>query len=562
MFRTARTTRLRGMLVLALAVGGDLSQAWEVRAAEPLPVRLNSVGYRPAARKHASVLSGAGQEFFVVDAASGQRVLSGKLAEGRRNQDTEETLTVADFSALDEPGGYRLEVPGIGSSPTFRVAEDIYTEPFRLAMRGMYLWRCGVAVSGEHAGDTFHHAACHLDDAYLDRVGGGHERRHAVGGWHDAGDHNKYVVNACVSVGCLLRAWEDFQPRIERAELGLPEAGGRLPEFLAEIKWELDWLLAMQADDGSVYHKVSTANYGGMVLPEQERDDRFLGAWGSSATASFTAALAQASRHYRPYDAAFADRCLAAARQSREFLVAHPEYHAAPQEGFATGGYESDDWDDRAWAEAELWEATGDAAILAAFEHRLRAVSTPAAFDIDWDWGNVKNLALHTYLASERDGRDPALVASLRASLLAAADTIVATAGAHGYSRPLGASYYWGCNGSVVRQSLVLDAAARIAGEEKYRAVQLDALNHVLGRNVYGRSFVTGLGYAPPTFPHDRRSAGDAVAAPWPGYLVGGAHPRAADWRDDQDDYRTNEIAINWNAALLCALAAQLPAEP
>jgi endoglucanase len=84
----------------------------------------------------------------------------------------------------------------------------------------------------------------------------------------------------------------------------------------------------------------------------------------------------------------------------------------------------------------------------------------------------------------------------------------------------------------------------------------LDAINHLLGRNPYGRSYVTGLGHRPPLFPHDRRSAGDNVVAPWPGYLVGGPWPGAGNWRDDQNDYRTNEIAINWNGALIYALAA------
>ena len=63
-------------------------------------------------------------------------------------------------------------------------------------------------------------------------------------------------------------------------------------------------------------------------------------------------------------------------------------------------------------------------------------------------------------------------------------------------------------------------------------------------------------------FPHDRRSGADDVDQPWPGYVVGGPHPRAVDWRDEQDDYRTNEIAINWNAALIYALAACLEESP
>lgn len=83
-----------------------------------------------------------------------------------------------------------------------------------------------------------------------------------------------------------------------------------------------------------------------------------------------------------------------------------------------------------------------------------------------------------------------------------------------------------------------------------------DAINHLFGRNPFGRSYVTGLGRRPPMFPHDRRSGGDDVAAPWPGYLVGGPWPNATDWHDIQEDYRTNETAINWNGALIYALAA------
>ena len=60
----------------------------------------------------------------------------------------------------------------------------------------------------------------------------------------------------------------------------------------------------------------------------------------------------------------------------------------------------------------------------------------------------------------------------------------------------------------------------------------------------------------PPLHPHDRRVGNDKDASPWPGYLVGGAWPTATDWHDVMEDYRTNEIAINWNGALIYALAA------
>ena len=85
-------------------------------------------------------------------------------------------------------------------------------------MLGFYLWRCGTAVSATYHGKTFAHDACHTNDAWLDFVGGGHTHKDRTGGWHDAGDYNKYTVNAGLTVGTLLRAWEDFGPQIRQVE--------------------------------------------------------------------------------------------------------------------------------------------------------------------------------------------------------------------------------------------------------------------------------------------------------------------------------------------------------
>jgi endoglucanase len=413
-----------------------------------------------------------------------------------------------------------------------------------------------MAVSGVHNGSTFEHAACHTNDAWLDVVAGMHTRSNSLGGWHDAGDYNKYVVNAGVTVGCMFRAWEEFGPAISKVPLHLPETGGALPEFLAELKWELDWLLTMQFEDGSVSHKVSTKKFGGFILPEKEVEDRFFTPWSSAATADFVAMMAQAARCFRPYDTAYADRCLRLARKSYGFLAAHGEDHPANLAGFSTGAYGTRDGDDRLWAAAEMWETTGEADALRDLETRIG--TNEARLDRNWDWGNVNNLGMLTYLFSKRNGRNEDLLKKARTNAVAVADELVTARNAHGYGRPLGTMYYWGCNGTVARQVLNLVAANRITPKPAYRETALDALNHLFGRNCFGRSFVTGVGANPPMHPHDRRSGGDNVVEPWPGYLVGGPNPKAENWNDVQGDYRTNEIAINWNGALIYALAAFL----
>jgi endoglucanase len=94
-----------------------------------------------------------------------------------------------------------------------------------------------------------------------------------------------------------------------------------------------------------------------------------------------------------------------------------------------------------------------------------------------------------------------------------------------------------------------------IRPKEEYIATSLNALNHFFGRNFYGRSFITGVGFNPPMYPHDRRSDGDLAVNPWPGDLMGDVRHGATEWIDIEPSYETNEIAINWNAALIYAMA-------
>jgi endoglucanase len=166
-----------------------------------------------------------------------------------------------------------------------------------------------------------------------------------------------------------------------------------------------------------------------------------------------------------------------------------------------------------------------------------------------------------TYLFSKRAGRDPQLVDEIAKSLITTADAIVRARNNHGYGRPLGKVYYWGCNGGVANTAVVLQSAHQLSPKREYVETSLDAMGHLFGRNYYGRSFVTGLGASPPVNPHDRRSMDQPGARVWPGYLVGGGWPKATDWKDEAPLYNVNEIAINWNAALLYALAGALPRE-
>ena len=427
---------------------------------------------------------------------------------------------------------------------------------FATATRAFYLWRCGMAVEADYDGQHYATEACHLEDGCCDYVGLPGETRDGTGGWHDAGDYGKYTVNAGITLGVLFNAWLHFGEQIAAVPLDLPVTAPGYPEFLEEMKWETDFLLKMPYPDGSgrVSHKLTRKAFSPFIMPQDDHEPRYFTIWSSAATADFVAVMAMASRVFRPYDEAYADRLLAAARLSWQCLQEHPEEVPFEQGEFSTGAYTTTDPDDRLWAAVEMWETTGETAFLADAEQRIAALDNPVLQD--WDWQEVANLGVYTYVLSAREGRDEALVAKVRSAVIADADDLVQRSASDPWGRAMEA-YYWGCNGTLCRQALNIHVAELLKPADSYGETIHRLRDHVLGHNGYGRSFVTGLGENPPMHPHDRRSGADNIDAPWPGYLVGGGH-NATDWVDEQEDYSRNEIAINWQAGLVYLFAACL----
>jgi endoglucanase len=515
----------------------------------PTEIRLNSVGFLPERAKRATSPKSA--DTFRVVNESGTVVFTGTGSSPKQAEDGT-TLHELDFSAFDQPGRYYVEAPGVGRSPAFTIASDVYREPLAVTMLSFYGQRCGTPVQFRYQDDVFSHGECHTEDAFLDFVMGSGANKPSPYGWHDAGDYGKYTINGAFAAGLLLKAWEHFRPGLEGFELEMPERGGAMPDLLDEVKFELEWLLTTQFENGAVSHKVTARQFETEIAPEQDRQRRYFAPFGSAAAASFAAVMAQAARVYTEFDAAFANRCRDAALAAYAYLNANPNDLKPDLSSFKTGGYGTGDRDDRAWAAAEVWETTGDPAALADVEARVKGLG----LRVDWDWSDLGNLAAFTYALSQRTGRDPNVVDSLSRSVVSTADSIVQLTNQHPYGRGVGTKYYWGINGTVVRTAMNLAVAQRLEPKDAYLDAIVAQIDHVLGRNGYGRSFVTGLGHLPPVNPHHRPSAADGVIAPWPGQLVGGAHPKPDAWVDEYTSYQTNEVAINWSAALAYALAA------
>ena len=514
---------------------------------------LNSLGYLPKEEKIITVSPDV-HSFKLVEANTGNIVFEGNTSDTVSQADVGMTVRRADVSSVTTPGEYYLQANDSLKSPQFLIAPDVYNFAFKTTIRAFYLWRCGTAVEGNYNGIHFSHDACHIQDGGLDSIGYANQQKDGTGGWHDAGDYGKYVVNAGITIGLLFMAWDQFGDKIKNISLDLPETAPGYPGYLEELKWETDWLLKMVYPDGSgkVSHKLTRTNFSGFIKPEDDLEKRYFTGWSSAATADFVGIMAQAARYFKPYDAEYAQKCLDAAWLSYSFLKDNPAFHSSPWQGFRTGAYYTNDEDDRLWAAAEMWETTGDTACLSDFETRFRAIGVKV--EENWDWGNIQNMGTFTYILSRRKGKDPEVLDEAKKQVIEVADRIVEKAKKDIFNRPLGNKYYWGCNGTVARQVLNLQVANQVSPNVKYVNTALDAVHNLFGCNQYGRSFVTGLGFNPPMNPHDRRSGSDDIIEPWPGYIVGGG-TKPTDWLDEERSFSTNEIAINWQAALVYALA-------
>ena len=552
-------------------------------------ILLNQLGYLPTHAKIATILSAnlppQATTFRVL--SEGHSVLEGRLSTPTHDAASGDATTLADFSTLTAPGTYRLEVASTLSDP-FTLGPTVYANALRLTTRAFYGQRCGCAVD---LGNGYKHPACHLDGAF-DPTSGRSGSVPNAGGWHDAGDYGRYIVNSGISTATLLWAWELYPDALHPLTLDIPETGHTLPDFLAEIKWNLHWMLSLQDPaDGGVWHKQTSLHFCAFILPQDDHLPSQIIGTGSApykstcASADLAAVMAIAARCYQPFDAAFAARCLAAARSAWTWARQHPNVPFTNPPTVSTGNYGDPHCSDELlWASAELFRTTREPQYESALLDSLKPLLPNLKITVP-SWNNVASLGLWTYaLATNTPGAPSSatvpsspkvgshnLSSHIQQATQTAAAELIARTHTSSYGTTLSlADFHWGSNANAGNQSLLLLVAHRFQPNEATRNAALSNLHYLLGRNCFGVSWVTQLGHRPFQHPHHRPSAADNIPAPWPGLLSGGPNAHGGDavadalpkappmrmWLDDQRAYSLNEIAINWNAPLVFLLAA------
>src|SRR5436190_10277871 len=126
-------------------------------------IRLNQLGFYPRAPKIA-VISGEAKGSFTISTTD----LATEIfrAELKSVQTDKGTVTVADFSALAEPGEYVLVVPGVGQSYRFEIGQDVHKEAGKAAMKAFYFHRLSTPLPEKFAG-VWQRAAGHPDTEVL-----------------------------------------------------------------------------------------------------------------------------------------------------------------------------------------------------------------------------------------------------------------------------------------------------------------------------------------------------------------------------------------------------------
>src|ERR1039458_10361870 len=111
-----------------------------------------------------------------------------------------------------------------------------------------------------------------------------------------------------------------------------------------------------------------------------------------------------ASRVFRPFDGAYADKLLASAQNAMGWLSANPGDIQAPDGArgsalVAGGPYNvgaGPNSPPRTWASVELWRTSGEGDLLA-IESNLRGMTVSSS----WDWPGPGNLAVFDYATSD-----------------------------------------------------------------------------------------------------------------------------------------------------------------
>mgnify|MGYP006290183447 CR=1 FL=1 len=220
-------------------------------SAERKPLLLvNQVGYYPNASKRVVYQSineadtVPDNATFIVYNNDGTPVFTNLLYKNVTNRYGHNYM-VGDFSTVNTSGRYYLTATVNGrevTSPEFEIGDRVYEKAAERALRFFYYQRCNYEVKEIVKGYPGHHA-CHLNDAEV-WDGNNWVYKNLTGGWHDAGDYNKYNSWFQTQFYCAQAMLEGALVNPDDLYSDLPDLyDTSFPDILDEALWGAMYLM-------------------------------------------------------------------------------------------------------------------------------------------------------------------------------------------------------------------------------------------------------------------------------------------------------------------------------
>lgn len=526
----------------------------------------NQVGYLTNGQKLLTVLDAAGKDVEFKD-NNGSTVLKVTAPEAATWAPAgNDAASLIDFSELKTAGTYQAYIGDEKIGYPIVIADNALEDATIASLKFFYHQRASMATEEKYAG-KWARAAGHPDTLVYYHESTGNDPTKFISapkGWYDAGDYGKYVVNSGISTYTLLQLYQHNKEYFKKTSLNIPESDNEVPDILDEIRWNLEWMLKMQDEDGGVFHKLTTKQFAGTVFPEKATARRYVIGKAEEATLNFVAVMSLASEIYKPFDEEFAKQCVIAAEKAYTWArINQGELYTQPSD-VGTGSYTGAKATTiRLWAATELYRVTKDSTVGSkVFSSTIRSANarTPS-------WQDSYMLAVFTIATNPEIFAEKNMADSARALIINSADQFMNVLKNNGYGVSLEPSdFNWGSNGIAANKAMVLVHAYILTKEQKYYDAALTIVDYILGRNPMDISYLTGYGVKQVMHPHHRPSQSfqkqDSTMAPVPGMIAGGANSTASDcakayinksavaksYYDNSCSYATNEVAINWNA--------------
>ncbi|HYW94240.1 MAG TPA: glycoside hydrolase family 9 protein, partial [Bacteroidales bacterium] len=180
-----------------------------------------------------------GSVFHVVNARTGEKVYSGSITSwngGNTDPSSGDKAWHFDFSDFSQPGSYYIldEENGLRSYE-FDIANNVYNDVLKQAMRMFFYQRVGFAKEAPYAEEGWTDGASHIGPlqdkncrSFFDK-GNPDTEKDLSGGWYDAGDYNKYTNWTAHYVIGMIKAYSE-KPGAWGDNYNIPESGNGLPD--------------------------------------------------------------------------------------------------------------------------------------------------------------------------------------------------------------------------------------------------------------------------------------------------------------------------------------------